>query len=37
MITVCVMFAAKGSVASKIKMAVVCLSIDSIYIIPFIL
>lgn len=34
MITICVLFAAKGSVATKFKMAIACLVIDAIYIIP---
>jgi hypothetical protein len=34
MITICVLFAAKGSVKTKLKMALACMVIDAIYIIP---
>lgn len=34
MITICVMFASKGSVCTKFKMFLACLLLDALYIIP---
>jgi len=34
MITICVLFAAKGSIKTKAKMLLSCLAIDAIYIVP---
>jgi hypothetical protein len=34
MITICVMFASKGSVCTKLKMMALCLGLDAIYLIP---